>query len=243
MIRRPKTPPGKMAERSFGASGDAVWLPRLLQLASAALPVGAFSYSSGLESARELGWLSDARGVANWLSGLGEHSLAGFELPLLARLQPALAAGDAARVDSLCEWLRAGRESLELRAQDETVGRAALRLLADLGVCQAARYRSHPQPSLLLAFALAGVDWQIPARHSLSGYAFAWCEGQLQAALKLGVLGHTDAQRCLMDLGRAIPTWTDRALELDEDAIGASTPGLAICSARHEAQYSRLFRS
>jgi urease accessory protein len=106
----------------------------------------------------------------------------------------------------------------------------------------------------LLAFALACVlasgpadtadnDAKDDAEPALLALAFGWAENMAQAAMKSVPLGQAAAQRILTRLTQAIPEAVQQALALPEDARQAFTPGLAILSARHENQYSRLFRS
>jgi urease accessory protein len=76
-----------------------------------------------------------------------------------------------------------------------------------------------------------------------TGYAWAWLEGLLLAAVKIVPLGQTQGQQALLGLAGRIPLALERALTLEDDAIGASSPALAIASSRHETQYTRLFRS
>ncbi|MCB9586898.1 MAG: urease accessory protein UreF [Polyangiaceae bacterium] len=220
-----------------------VEVARLLQLCSAVLPVGAFSYSGGLESLQALGWLSDARSLEDYLFGVGERSLAHFDLPLLLRMRRALQSEDAGALQQACELLAAGRETRELLEQDRALGRAALRLLADLELEDARRLRSTTLPSWPLGFAIASVGWGISERPALLGYAFGWAENQLQAALKCGILGHTAAQRILLSIGERCSSWVELGANLHDAEIGCSLPGLAIASSLHEVQYSRLFRS
>jgi urease accessory protein len=93
------------------------------------------------------------------------------------------------------------------------------------------------------AFAVAAVAWSIPADDACAGYAWAWCEAQVAAAVKLVPLGHTAGQRTLLALGAEIPAVVEIAAACRDDDIGVSLPGLAIASALHETQYTRLFRS
>lgn len=216
---------------------------RLLQLCSAVLPVGAFSYSGGLESLQALGWLNDPEALERYVLDVGERCLGRFDLPLLWRMRGALQRAADAELLELCDWLAAGRETREMLEQDRVLGRAALRLLADLGVADAQRLRGTDRPSWALGFAIGSVAWSIADRSALLGYAFGWAENQLQAALKLGLLGHTRAQRILLTAGERCAEWVELALRLDEAEIGSSLPGLAIASSLHEVQYSRLFRS
>jgi urease accessory protein len=92
-------------------------------------------------------------------------------------------------------------------------------------------------------FALAAVHSQVPPQATCMGYLWAWSENQVIAAVKLLPLGQTAGQRVLEGLRLAIPSICHAALQLVDEQIGASTPGVGIASARHETQYTRLFRS
>lgn len=93
------------------------------------------------------------------------------------------------------------------------------------------------------AFAAAAAHWGIASGTACAGYAWAWCESQVTAAIKLVPLGHTAGQRVLLALGDAIEAAVETALDTDDEEIGYGMPGLAIASALHETQYTRLFRS
>lgn len=214
---------------------------RLWQLLSPALPVGAYAWSQALEQAVDCGWVSDADSAGDWVGGQLEHVLAVTDLPLLARLHAAASAGDHDRLLALDQLLLALRESAELRAGERDLGASLSRLMTSLSV-QPATAPPATQ-SFVAAFALACVRWSITLDDALAGYAFAWCENQVTCAVRLVPLGQSDGQRLLLALGERIPALSARAATLADDDIGASAPGVALASARHETQYSRLFRS
>mgnify|MGYP002620956916 CR=1 FL=1 len=216
---------------------------RLWQLISPALPVGAYAYSQGQETAVAAGWIDDEAGALDWIGGLAEHSVARLDLPVLQRLYGAWQAENDAQLLHWSRFLLASRESSEIRAEDQHLGRALARLLVDLDVTQAEAWRQHPALNYPLMFSLAAVHWHIELRQCLAGYLWAWCENQVAAAIKLVPLGQTAGQRLLSTLIEKIPAWVDNAIALDDEAIGVLCPGLAMASARHETQYSRLFRS
>lgn len=224
-----------MSERSRAT------LLRCLQLASPSLPIGAYAYSQGLEMAIELGWVGDAATLSAWLGDQLEHSLAHVDLPLYARLHDALAAGDTARFEHWQVELVAQRETRELRADDCDRGQALARLLRDLDVPGANVLRA-PVP-LAAAFACAALHWGIPRDAAAEAYAFAWLEGQVLAGVKLIPLGQVAGQRLLGSLLEPLDAALERGLALEDDDIGASLPALAMASALHETQYTRLFRS
>lgn len=199
--------------------------PRLLQLASPTLPVGAYSYSGGLEAAIEAGLVEDAASAQRWIGDVLEHSVLKMEAPLLLKM--------IERPDAVWnEQLLASRETAELRAETVQMGYSLNRLLPELGVepCP------YEEPSFPAAYAEAARAWGIPARQALTAYLWAWLENQVMAAVKAVPLGQTDGQKMLLALGAKLQ-------EVDEKEPGNFAPGLAILSSLHETQYSRLFRS
>lgn len=216
---------------------------RLWQLISPALPVGAYAYSGGLESALELGWLEDADAVQQWIGGLLQHNLGRLDVPVLQRCYRAWESGDLRQVDYWSRLLLAARESAELQAEDLHLGRALATLLSDLGISEAAPYRQSDKAPFVCLLALAGVKWQVPIEHLTAGMLWSWSENQVAVAIKLMPLGQTVGQKMLLQIAEGIPATVDRSLQLTDEDIGALAPGLGIASALHETQYSRLFRS
>ena len=216
---------------------------RLLQLTSPALPVGAYAYSQGLEQAIEAGWVTSAEQLQEWVGGLLQHSLCALDIPVLLRLRLAWCADDYAAVRHWSAWLHASRESAELQAEDRQLGGALARLLADLGIAQARPWLTDAQATYATLFALAAARWRIDAHDMALGYLWSWCENQIMAALKLMPLGQTAGQRILSALIERLPAALQRAEAYADTDIGQLAPAQVIASARHETQYSRLFRS
>ncbi len=216
---------------------------RLMQLVSPALPIGGFTYSQGLEWAVEAGWVGDSDTLADWLGGLIDDGLAGLDLPVLKRLYHATEKAEFDMVEHWGRQLCAHRETAELRAEERNRARALTTLLADLGVVPAEQRRECLLHCQAAPFALAAVHWQIGLHDCLLGYAWGWLENQVAAAIKLVPLGQTDGQRVLLVLAGRLPAAVERAMQLEDEDIGAAAPALAIASANHEVQYTRLFRS
>ena len=230
-----------------GCSDAAALLP-LMWLASPALPIGGFSYSEGLEAAVEAGSVRDEASAASWLADQ-LHLMARADLALLAQATAAWRARDFGTLERLDQWVRATRESAELRLQSEQMGRSLLEWLKSLQRPDFDPAQLSPElrsPSYPLAFALA-LSILLPAdqppSHGLYAYAFGWAENLVQAAIKAVPLGQSAGQRMLARLCAEIPAAVAQALRLREDERQAFSPMLAILSARHETQYSRLFRS
>ncbi len=218
-------------------------LIRLLQLASPALPIGSFAYSQGLEAAMELGLIHDEASARDFLTGVLSDGLARLELPLVSRLYRSLSEGDASATERWSELLLASRETHERRQEEQHLGRALARLLADQGVEGAAAWHGRASVTHGALFALGGVAFGVPRAALLHGYAFSWAENQVGALSRLVPLGQLAAQRALAALGALIPEACARADELPDTDLGATLPMLAIASALHETQYSRLFKS
>jgi len=216
-------------------------------LASPALPVGGFSYSEGLEAAVESGHVTNEAQAGAWLLDQLQLALARSDLPALAQAVAAWQAADAPRIAELNNWLRSTRESAELRAQAEQMGRSLLDWLrngphaADPRLATLAALQ--PAPQWIVAFALAAVLAGADARGALLACAWGWAENMAQSAMKAVPLGQAAAQRMLAQLAAAIPSTVEQALQRSDAERQAHAPMLAILSAQHETQYSRLFRS
>lgn len=221
-------------------------LARLLQLASPALPVGAYSYSQGLEAAVESGIVRDAATAQRWIADVLEYSIASMEAPAFFRLARAWSMNADTEVVRWNTLFLAGREAAELRAETVQMGYSLRRLLTEIGVIDApalARLALLTEPAFPTVFAFAVVQWQIAPREALVAYLWSWLENQVMAALKAVPLGQTDGQRMLFALGATLPAIAEAAESAEDEAIGSFAPGFALACSRHETQYSRLFRS
>lgn len=219
-------------------------LARLLQLASPALPVGAYSYSQGLEAAVEAGVVADAGSAGRWIGDALKLNVAKFEAPAWCLLYKAWRERDFVEVRRVNDWFRCTRETFELRAETVQMGYSLRRLCVELGEFDPASVKElHSMDEIVFpaAFTFAAVQWGIDERDGLVAYLWSWLENQVMAALKAVPLGQTDGQRLLLGLGKSLPEIAEEAAATDRLANFA--PALAIASSRHEAQYSRLFRS
>jgi urease accessory protein len=236
-------------------------------LASPALPVGGFSYSEGLEAAVESGRVTHEAQAAHWLTDQLNVALARGDLAVMAKAVVAWRRDDRERVAELNRWVWMTRETAEFRLQCEQMGRSLLDWLrnqepANLpsdGPQNSGNNNSKlsnkekrqsqinwlwtQSPSYPIAFALAAADVVAPVRDVLLAFGFGWAENMVQAALKAVPLGQSAGQRILAQLADALPVAVDRAMALPDSHRAAFSPLLAIVSAQHEAQYSRLFRS
>jgi len=221
-------------------------LTALLHLASPALPIGGFSYSQGLEAAVETGLVHDAASARQWIAAGLSQVLARCELPFIAQQMQRWQAHDYAAVQAADAWFLASRESAEFRQETEQMGWSLASLCESLG------WGSAAQRSALLAmkpvalptvFAFITSAQQADPAASLTAYAFNWVENQVAAALKAVPLGQLAGQRILFGLHEAIALAASAALLIKPEDLSTFAPMLGVLSARHESQYSRLFRS
>ena len=221
-------------------------LVRLLQLASPALPVGAYSYSQGLEWAVEAGIVQDEAGALRWIGDQLEWNLGRYEAPLLLRMLEAWQVGAGETVRELDAEYLATRESAELRAETLQMGYSMQRLLHELGDFPSpllAAIAVSPTPTLMLGWSCAAAAWQIRPRDALTAWLWSWAENQTMAALKAVPLGQAAGQRLLQEIGRRLPAVVERALTLNPADYSNFAPGFAIACCNHETQYTRIFRS
>ncbi len=223
-----------------------VALLALLQLTSPALPVGAYSYSEGLEALVDRQLITTAPQLQLWLTDSIATGAAGIEVAVLLRAYRAGVQGDLNQLAYWNDWLSATRESYELQQQNWQMGRSLCKLLQDL----------HPRAAwsdlttalgencnLAIAFALAAGWAEIDERTMAIGYLYSWASNLVSAGVKLIPLGQTAGQLMLQGLNSPVVNAVDRALVLSDEDLFSCNWGLALASMTHETQYSRLFRS
>jgi urease accessory protein len=231
-------------------------LVKLLQLSSQALPIGGYSHSQGLETAIDQRIVTDESSLSRWISDVLEFSMKSFEVPSMLSLTSAWGRNDPAAIAALNEDFLAARESAEIRAAAVQMGFSLCSLvcmLPDLPAAITDTLRSIREPSLPCVWSATATAWQIEPQDSVLGYLWTWAENQVLVAMKAVPIGQSAGQRVLLAMGSRI---AGVAAELRRDGSGTDgtggnsgfeysnfSPGLAILSAQHETQYSRLFRS
>ena len=239
-------------------NAGSTWLP-LLRLASPVLPIGGFSYSDGLEAGIDHQWVATESEATQYILDLLDLSLARSDLAAVAHALPAWRECRLTDAMAVNAWVLQTRESAELQQQCRQMGRSLLEWLRGVDAAAAQRWDDADAASAMggtpavptypCAFALAAACTSTaPVEAVLTAYAFAWCEGLTQAAIKAVPLGQAAGQRVLARLMKHIPAVVEAAQRRSASTDGVDTwqafsPGLAILSARHETQYSRLFRS
>lgn len=216
---------------------------RLMQLASSSLPVGSFTWSQGLEWAVEIGWVKSVNDFSGWQIQQMEHNFFTVDLPLLARLYRACEQDDLAAARRWTAYLLACRETRELRDEERSRGIAFTRLVTDWEPDCSQEWRTLFADSQLCGMAWLGVRWKIPLTNLALSLGYSWIESAVMAGVKLVPFGQQAAQRLIISLCDRYAQGLAQALACPDTRLGSATPLAAITSARHETQYSRLFRS
>ncbi len=216
----------------------------ILQLASPALPVGAYSYSEGLEMLVENGTIANHTHLKDWLKAELLYGAIRLEAAVMVRSQQSAKMGD---VESLCRWnlwLSAARETEELRASSWQMGRSLIQLLGKLEPQIAPIANAVGNPcNYAIAFGIAVAHWQINIQAALLGYLHSWASNLITAGVKLIPLGQTAGQQLLLDLQPLFSVAALEILALEDDELACCSWGLSLASMQHETQYTRLFRN
>jgi urease accessory protein len=224
--------------------GAAPQLLKLLHLASPALPVGAFSYSEGLETLVQQGKIMGAEELSNWLIQELQYGAMRLEAIALGQSYRCMAAQDEAGLSHWNHWLSALREAEELRQQSWQMGRSLVRLLLALEPELTEALTACGEPcNFAVAFAIAAAHWQIDLRSTTLGYLHSWSSNLINAGVKLIPLGQTQGQQILLQLYPTLEQTTESIMQTTEEELYSCGWGLAIASLSHETLYSRLFRS
>ncbi|MEG4583864.1 urease accessory protein UreF [Microcoleus sp. MOSTC5] len=222
----------------------------LLQLAFA--PVGAYSYSEGIESLVETGAIDSEITLRNWLENSLQFGAVRVEAAVVVRALRAAQIGDLTALNYWNAWATAAKETEELRLQSWQMGRTLVRLLLDLrspvasglttSVKDLVEFGGNPC-NFAICFGIAAANWQIEEEAAVLGYLYSWAANLASAGVKLIPLGQTAGQQLLLDLQSPISCTAQEVLKLEDDDIASCSWGLGLASMAHETQYTRLFRS
>ena len=222
----------------------------LLQLANPSLPVGAYSYSDGLEALVETGIINNSQSLGQWLEQELRYGAIRLEAAVMVRAYQSVKNSDFEALAYWNAWITAAKETTELRSQSLQMGNSLMRLLLDLS----------PQPEAIasvqdlasavgypcnyaIAFGIAAANWQIDITPAVLGYLQSWASNLISAGVKLIPLGQTAGQQLLLEHSSTITLTTQEILTLEDDHLMSCGWGLALASMAHETQYTRLFRS
>ncbi|GCL41318.1 urease accessory protein UreF [Anabaena sp. FACHB-1250] len=216
----------------------------ILQLASPALPVGAYGYSEGLEMLVENGTITNADNLKFWLKSELIYGSICLDAGVIVRAFHAVKTDDIEALKRWNLWLSAARDTEELRAASWQMGRSLMQLLSKLEpeilpLVHAVGYPSN----YAIAFAIACAYWDINIQACLLAYLHSWANNLITAGIKLIPLGQTAGQELLLGLQPLLTTTVEEILLMDDDDLGCCNWGLSLASMQHETQYTRLFRS
>ncbi|SFK56313.1 urease accessory protein [Nitrosomonas aestuarii] len=220
-------------------------LLRLLHLASPSLPIGAYTYSQGLEAAIEMGEVKDEASAHAWITE-SLSVIADFEAPIFWRLLQAFSNRDEQTVTYWTERFIAARDTNEFRAETIQMGYSLNKLVLDLKIADESLQKimaDQVEIPLPTAFAFAAVALEISHEAALLGLLFSIVENQVLVCVKSVPLGQVSGQRLLLSLHPKIEDIAHRAQNLLDDELSNWAPGLSILSMQHEIQYSRIYRS
>lgn len=219
-------------------------LLKLLQLASPALPVGAYSYSEGIETLVDNGTIPNSPRLLHWLEQELRYGAIRLEAAVVIRAYNSAVLGDVAALCYWNNWLSATRETEELRHQSWQMGRSLMRLLVELQPQLASVINSVGSPcNFAIAFGIAAAHWEIALPAAILGYLHSWSTNLITSGVKLIPLGQTVGQQLLNELNPHLYSATKEVLALEDDDLNCCSWGLSLASMAHETQYTRLFRS
>jgi urease accessory protein len=238
--------PPPVRDRSGMTEAEQAALYRLMTWLSPAFPVGGFSYSSGIEWAVEVGDITDASSLKDWLAAMLSDGSGFCDAVFLTQTHRAVEADDDAALRAVAELAAAMVPSRERQLETSTQGRAFIEIARaawncdglDQAVAQCGSAMVYP-----VAVGIVSAAHAIPLEPSLHAFLHALVSNWISAAARLVPLGQTDSQRVLAALERKVAATANRALQATLDDLGSATFRADLASLRHETQYTRLFRS
>jgi len=216
---------------------------RLLHFLSPALPVGAYSYSQGLEWAVQNEWVANEADFEQWVTEQIGSTLALQELPLLRRLHKAARNNDVAAADKWSQTALAVRDTAEQRQEERDRALAYLRVLDTVTAIDKSWQRQWFERSQLISMAWFSVQHAITESSLVMAFAHNWLESHLITGVKIVPLGQSSAQRLLYELAPVLLTGAKTSMTIKDEDVGISLPALSMASSEHETQYSRVYRS
>ncbi|MCD8489627.1 MAG: urease accessory protein UreF [Desertifilum sp.] len=216
----------------------------LLQLASPALPIGAYSYSEGLEILVEQGVICNESQLQEWMEQSLSYGSVRLEAAIALRAIHATIKGDRQALDYWNNWSTATKETSELRAASWQMGRSLSRLLIDIQPQIADIFQACKRDcNYSIAYGIAAAYWEIPPDAAIVAYLQSWATNLMTAGVKLIPLGQTTGQQLLLNLHPTLLRVTPEILMLADEELSSFSWGLSLASMAHETQYTRLFRS
>lgn len=229
----------------------------MLQLTSPALPVGAYSYSEGLEYLCHQHVVRSESDLYQWLKRELQFGFITNEATIALRAHQGFSSGDLSALTAWNDWLSAARETEEIRLASWQMGQSLIKLwwqIADRQTDLTSKSIYELLPSAkdnqqgkgcnyAIAFGIVAASLNIDPDTTSLGYIYSWVSNLVSAAVRLVPLGQTAGQQVIFNLGADISICTRQALVRSEHDLEWCGWGASLASANHETQYSRLFRS
>ena len=228
------------------SESEAAALYRLMTWLSPSFPVGAFSYSSGIEWAVEAGDIADAASLRGWLAAMLSDGAGFCDAVFLVQTHRAVSSHDDTSLHDIAELAAAFVPSRERQLETTTQGRAFIDTARAAWSCEgldeviAACGDRIVYP---VAVGLVSAAHGIPLEPALHAFLHAVVSNWISAGSRLIPLGQTDCQRVLAQLEADVIATAKRAISASLDDLGSATFRADLASLRHETQYTRLFRS
>jgi urease accessory protein len=216
-------------------------LYRLMTWLSPSYPVGAFSYSHGLEYAIEDGSVRNAADLTGWISTVVERGAGSIDGALFAAAWRAAKVDDRDALRNIAELAVAWRGTSEMALESTAQGDAFVTITKT--VWPVAILKDETSLPIAVAVGATAAAHGIPLHQALSAYLTAFVANLVSAGVRLVPLGQTDGQRTIAALEPVVLRTVEAALEAPLDDLGTATPLVDWCSMKHETQYTRLFRS
>lgn len=225
-------------------------LLNLLQLASPSLPVGAYSYSEGIESLVDNSIITNQVELQAWLSNELKYGSISLETAIMLQSYRYFLANQLEKIAYSNDWLSAARETAELREQSWQMGQSLWQLLQKLDWDKIAIpnwdkiTEAMTSPcNYAIAFGVGAALGEIPENPTIIAYLQSWTNNLILAGVKLIPLGQTQGQQILKNLGNTIVDTASRVVKLEVEELFTCNWGLSLASMAHQHQYTRLFRS
>jgi len=225
---------------------EAAALYRLMTWLSPSFPVGAFSYSSGIEWAVEAGDIGDAASLRGWLASMLADGPGFCDGVFLAHAHRAAASDDQAGFADIAELAAAFAPSRERQLETSAQGRAFIEIARAAWNCASLDRLMLSCGGAIVypaAVGLVSAAHAIPLASTLHAFLHAVTSNWISAGARLVPLGQTDSQRVLAQLEPIVAATARRALKASLEDLGSATFRADLASMRHETQYTRLFRS
>jgi urease accessory protein len=221
-------------------------LYRLMTWLSPSYPVGAFSYSHGLEYAVEAGLVRDVDSLMQWIEAVLEQGAGRIDAALFVAAWRAAESGDEAELDSIVELATAWRSTAETALESAAQGAAFLSVTGKVWPSETLDRLTVANDGKLPLSVAVGVGCaahDVPLLPGVTAYLQAFAANLVSAGVRLIPLGQTDGQRAIATLEPVVARCAGEALVARLDELGSAAPLLDWCSMQHETQYTRLFRS